>query len=661
MKIVLVSSEILAATKSSGIATATSHLSILLAKSGHQVTLFHVGHDTLDFADRWSLFYNLAGVKVLSFTLPSAPIDPDYLAQSTQVFEQLRFLSADVILFQDRLALGHGCMIAKRCGIAFEQTALAVISHGNTPYLFEANREFPASKHALATSYMEQRAIEFADTVVSPSAYFIDWMSNAGWNLPEDTSVIPYFLDSLQLLGSELPLFSRRSTIPHPSHFVFFGRFEERKGIDIFLAALGLQDLAGFDFRITFLGRPLPTFSVDQIRARIAASRPDLIGKIEFKTDLTSDEAQAFLAETDCVPVIPSLIDNSPCVVYEALKLGLPFVASNSGGIPELIHPADRDRCLFTPNAKLLAAKLREILTADSWTAPMPSYSCSEVAATWLNWFESLPAKAARRRKAAKTARPPELTVVVTHYERPHLVTHALHALALQSDPDFNVLLIDDGSQSEATLDFLTSLESGFEGLRLRVVRQSNKYLGAARNEALRHVQTPYVIFLDDDNIPFPNMVEVFRRAANHSDADIITCQLQLFHDTQGEPELMSLESGRRMGFSGGPLALAAMWNCYGDATGIYKKKVFDDVGDFHEVFGVTYEDWHFYVRAASAGKTILSLPLPLFWYRVSPDSMVRTTNLYQNMRMISAAFKSQMPAHLHPLLDFLASQHSAS
>ena len=70
-------------------------------------------------------------------------------------------------------------------------------------------------------------------------------------------------------------------------------------------------------------------------------------------------------------------------------------------------------------------------------------------------------------------------------------------------------------------------LSRGIAGLTIKVVRQSNKYLGAARNEGLRHANGSFVIFLDDDNVPFPNMVEVFRKAAHVSQADIVTSQLQ--------------------------------------------------------------------------------------------------------------------------------------
>ena len=673
MRIILVTSEILGAVKNGGIATATSHLSVLLAKNGHDVTLFYAGQQPIDYMDRWSLFYNLAGVNVVFFPGTSASIIPDFVKQPTEIFEQLRHLPADVVLFQDWLALGHGCIIAKRCGIAFQQTVLALITHGSTSWVIEANRAFPANKHVLDISYMEQRAIELADAVVSPSAHMISWMSNAGWKLPEDNSVIPYYLDSLELLGVELPPLSRRRTVSRPSHLVFFGRLEARKGIGIFLSALALKDLASLDFKVTFLGNPLNT--ADKVRKQLEESRPDLAGKIEFKSNLTSDEAQAFLAGTDCIPVIPSLIDNSPCVIYESLKLGLPFIASNSGGTPELIHPDDRDRCLFAPTAESLAAKLNQVLTSEYWAASMPSYVSSEVAASWLDWFELLPAKTARRLQVSIAARAAsksvvsghaadihsrEITVVITHYERPDLLKQALQALSRQSDPHFEVILVDDGSKSETTLELLSTLESGFEGLSLRVIRQSNKYLGAARNEALRHVQSQYVIFLDDDDIPFPNMVETYKQAALCSSADIVTCQMQLFHNPRGEPGLDNLESGPRLAFPGGPLASASMWNCYGGVTGIYKKSVFDDVGGFHEIHGVGFEDWQLFVRAAAAGKTILCLPLPLFWYRVAPNSMTHNNDLYRNMGMIAATFKAMMPKQLHVLMDLLVGLHSA-
>ena len=47
--------------------------------------------------------------------------------------------------------------------------------------------------------------------------------------------------------------------------------------------------------------------------------------------------------------VISSLADNFPNTVLECVGAGVPFLASNVGGIPEIIAPADREKICFEP------------------------------------------------------------------------------------------------------------------------------------------------------------------------------------------------------------------------------------------------------------------------------------------------------------------------
>ncbi len=191
-------------------------------------------------------------------------------------------------------------------------------------------------------------------------------------------------------------------------------------------------------------------------------------------------------------------------------------------------------------------------------------------------------------------------------------------------------------------------------GLSIKVVRQSNRYVGAARNEGVRHADGSFVIFLDDDNVPFPNLVEVFRRAAHVSQADIVSCQMQFLRDPAGEPSLNSLINGERWGFPGGPIELGLIQNCFGDVTAIYKRDLFERIGGFHEIHGLALEDWQFHLRARLEGLTLLSLPLPLFWYRLTPDSMTRSTNYLANMRVVASSFYAKMPRNLSKIVDFM-------
>jgi glycosyltransferase involved in cell wall biosynthesis len=654
MQLCLVSNEILGAHRNGGIGTATSHLALLLARHGHAVTLFYVGPAPLEPDSPWLSHYRDAGVVVWHHPESPAQIEPYWLRQPVEIFDQLRDRGFDVILFQDWLALGHSCMIAKRAGLAFENTTLTVVAHSNSSWITAANHAFPSNRADLALSHLEQQAVELADSVVSPSQYLADWMRAAGWKLPHSTSIIPYFL-----AGADLACDAKRSAgearqhSGRPSHLVFFGRLEKRKGIDIFLAAVASEELRPFQFQLTFLGRPA-TRSIDDISTFIATQRPDLVPGLSFEPALASDEAQAFLAATDCVPVIPSLIDNSPCVIYECLKLGLPFIAAATGGTPELIDAADQDRCLFHPTGQALARKLRDVLSSGDRHVPRPAYDQRDIGGRWLAWFDAQTPRSPPMPTAYVSLGPADTTVVITHFERPRLIEQNLRALAMQTDSNFEVILVDDGSESEAALRFLDHAGRGIGGMPIKVIRQSNKYIGAARNAGIRRAQSRYIILMDDDNIAFPTMVEVFRRALHCSGADVVTCQMQHFEDPTGDPDPWDLVTGRRWAFSGGPVALGLLQNCFGDTTAIYKHEMFERIGYFHEIFGVTHEDWQLHLRACLEGLTLLSLPLPLFWYRVAPGSVIRSTDPYENISVIASTFREKMPPNLRQIIDFM-------
>ncbi|HTB45077.1 MAG TPA: glycosyltransferase [Acetobacteraceae bacterium] len=658
MQLCLVSNEILGAHRNGGIGTATSHLAMLLARHGHAVTLLYVGPAPLEPDSPWVSHYQAANIVVWHHPDSPAQIEPHWLRQPVELYDQLQDRSFDVILFQDWLALGHACMIAKRTGLAFANTTLAILAHSNSPWISEANHAFPTCLSDLALAHMEQQAVELADGVVSPSQYLADWMREAGWKLPESTSVIPYFL-----AGADLPCVAKRSTngdrqrLGRPGHLVFFGRLEKRKGIDIFLAALASDELRPFQFKLSFLGRPA-TRSIEHISAFIATHRPDLMAGLSFEPALSSDEAQAWLAATDCIPVIPSLIDNSPCVIYECLKLGLPFIAAASGGTPELIDVADRERCLFDPTTRALARKLREVLSSGDRHVPRPAYDQREIGGRWLAWFDAQTPKRPPMPAPYVSSGPADTTVIVTHFERPRLVEQTLRALAMQTDSSFEVILVDDGSECEAALAFLDRAGRGIGGMPVKVLRQSNKYIGAARNAGIRHAGSQFVIFLDDDNIAFPNMVEVFRRAAFCSGADIVTCQMQKFEEPTGDPDPWNLVSGGKWAFSGGPVTLGTVRNCFGDTTAIYKRELFERIGYFHEIFGVTHEDWQLHLRACLEGLTLLSLPLPLFWYRVAPGSVTRSTDPYDNANVVASTFREKLPRNLWQIVDFTIGGH---
>ena len=58
------------------------------------------------------------------------------------------------------------------------------------------------------------------------------------------------------------------------------------------------------------------------------------------------------------------------------------------------------------------------------------------------------------------------------------------------------------------------------------------------------------------------------------------------------------------------------------------------------------------------AGLALLSLPVPLFWYRLAPDNMSRTTDPYDNMSVVAATLREAMPRDLSQIVDLMIGTH---
>ena len=144
---------------------------------------------------------------------------------------------------------------------------------------------------------------------------------------------------------------------------MFFGRLETRKGLELFCDALDLvaDDPEPPEFRVCFMGSETHVEGIparDYLRER-ARSWP---WRVRVESGLNQPQAVAYIREPGRLVVMPSPVDNSPNTVLEALGLGIPFITSRGGGIPELIHPLDLELATFAPTD----AHLRRVDPGDA-------------------------------------------------------------------------------------------------------------------------------------------------------------------------------------------------------------------------------------------------------------------------------------------------------
>jgi GT2 family glycosyltransferase/glycosyltransferase involved in cell wall biosynthesis len=644
MRICLVTGELLGVVKNGGLGTATSYLALALASGGHDVELLNVGPERR-ISGEWDRKYHEHGVVV---TVPPriARVQPSFLATTARVLEYLRTQEPEIAIFQDWQGLGFASFRAKQLGLALQGSALGLYCHGSTDWVAEANRRFPTTLPELGYRAMERISAETADFVVSPSAYLIDWMRTQGWRLPARTRVIPYFSASTIEERSATAL----SPGSRPMEIVFFGRLEERKGIAVFVEALNQLDpdaLAGRT--LTFLGRQ-DTWSVGRIRRALDDRTRRSLHDLKFHTDLDHGEALATLERKGVLAVMPSLTDNSPCVLYECLERGVPFLTSARGGGSELIEEADRPGVLFEPTARDLSRALDDVLTGGRPPPrARPSFSADKLRTAWSDLLAETSSGSHHR---ARYVESPLVSVVVTHFERPELLEICLAGFRRQTYERLELIVVDDGSTSEKSAKTLDRIEAGRWPWPVHVIRQENRYLGAARNTGWRRANGELVVFFDDDDVPFDYFVDTLVHARISSDADVVTCGMRFLHQVDDRPD--QRRAGVTWLYIGEPRELGVIENQYGGACSLWRRDLLTLLGGHHEEPGVAWEDWELLARASLAGAHIVSVPQALMWYRIAPNSMSRTKREFECRRVVTNAFASSMPAGL-PLLPLIS------
>jgi len=108
----------------------------------------------------------------------------------------------------------------------------------------------------------------------------------------------------------------------------------------------------------------------------------------------------------------------------------------------------------------------------------------------------------------------PSTTVVVAAYNQPRELALVLSALAAQSDPNFDAVIADDGSDPPAereladlaaqlpfAIDWVWQQDDGFRKMR-------------AQNRAVLRSRSELILFLDGDCVPYRSWVATYRRHA---------------------------------------------------------------------------------------------------------------------------------------------------
>lgn len=172
------------------------------------------------------------------------------------------------------------------------------------------------------------------------------------------------------------------------------------------------------------------------------------------------------------------------------------------------------------------------------------------------------------------------VSVIIPVWNARETLAETLRSVALQTEPPWEVILIDDGSTDESEEVARNA------ALPIRYYRQANSGPSLARNDGFQRSTGSLVAFLDADDLWPADTLRILTGCMNRRpDADIVHGRMRdLWPDFEG----------------GGTVLGSARW-ALNIGSALFRRSVFDRTGGFNPLMR-TGEDFEFWLRCREQG-----------------------------------------------------------
>jgi len=545
----------------------------------------------------------------------------------------------DIIEFPDWGAPGFFVVRHKRNTKSFSNTLLVLNLHSSTKDVLDWQGLYFLNKNDLYCHFMEEYVKKYSDIVLSPTEFLLRPV--------RQTQLV---FEKL-LFRNGLPISSSCQT--HQKDIsgdrrsglitvACVSRLEPRKGQDILANAIRhLSESSSLDKDVRFVFCGMDRKGLVPDRWMSQSIQQILKGVNNWKIikpKSRQDLAQWLATEVD-ICVVPSRIDNYPYVVMEASRAGCYVIASDAGGIPEIFKDYKITGALFPPGDS--HALEQEIRKAIQYLQTNP-----EIRSQVAEEFEK-----SRQRKAGRTIATyneiielgqthiassaleeaaPRVSIIITFYNAHQYARDAIKS-AFDSDyPDFEVILINKGSDNPKSLEFLKNIESEFP--KLKIIHKSRGGLGDARNAGIEVARGEFIVPLDADSVILPNMLpscsHILKKRQNLA---YVTTYFECIREEDGASLPWQTSPISKPLGAADPLIL--LENTVGNAPAMIRKSALESVGGYSNTV-YRLEDWDLWLKFHENGKEGDVLPEVHYIHRLRSDDIPNSLNVLNEVRL---------------------------
>lgn len=217
------------------------------------------------------------------------------------------------------------------------------------------------------------------------------------------------------------------------------------------------------------------------------------------------------------------------------------------------------------------------------------------------------------------------VSIIVPVYNIQEYLSACIDSIISQTYPDFEVILVDDGSQDNSgqICDEYVARDR-----RVKVIHKENGGVSSARNTGLVDAVGEWIMYVDGDDWIEPNMLELLVGSAESNNADIVIGDFKMVSDKSAkvyssvewvDDKVLSLNR-----------YIASVWTT---AWGSIIKRSLFEKNNILSPSEITFcEDFHLMVRLCFFANKIVHVNIPLYNYRQRGSSVMHNLNKRNTM-----------------------------
>lgn len=536
----------------------------------------------------------------------------------------------DVLESQEYMGIAYYTLLFKNLKYPeFKNLTILITLHAPSFLYLEYNQVIYHRHPYYWTGEMEKFCINAADILISPSQYLVN----------EIQKRVPFEIKQYQVIKNPYQIHSNLELKKiERNKIVFFGKLTPQKGTLALIkyfnkmwangSRLQLLMLGGGEHMYHPEGISMTDFLQKKYKNQISNGLLKLLGSIPpEKINQQLSNAHLIIA--------PSIVDNLPYTVIEAMGNGKIVLASKQGGQSEIIIN-EKNGFLFDHNdptsfqdiiEKILSLSNEEInlIGENAYNEIKSNYNKDCIYQQKINYISHVKNSNIGSEKkfpflydiplnkilTNPIKKKTLLSVVIPFYNMGEYVSETINSIKNSSYHNVEIIIINDGSDDVKSLKILQDLKLE---KNISIYNIENSGLSNARNYGALKANGDFLAFLDPDDTVEKNYYEkAINILLELDNVFFVGCWAKYFGESNDFWPSFNPEP---------PYLL--VHNMINSSALVYKTKAFLEAGlnDPDLIFGM--EDYDSVISMVKNGYRGVVIPEPLWNYRVRKNSMAR-------------------------------------